>query len=412
MLQRLRSLFARETRSSGRLDDATTALLLGGWGPTASGETVTAETAFRSSVVACGTRVTAEALQSIPVHLFERQDDGGRRRADDHPLYPLIADAPNGWQPASEFRLTMETNRVLHGNAYGFVNRDGDGKVMEIICLDPRSVAVETDQATMEPKYIVTASGGGRREYSRRDMIHIRGIGTRPNVGASLIEQCREAIGLSLVMEKHAAGLFGRGARPGGILKTKGKLTTEIIERLRVSFDNAMRGGENAGKTAILEEGFDFTANQLSSVDAQFLELRKFQVAEVARVLRIPMHLVNDLERATFNNTEQMGQQFITYCLLPILRSWCDALKITLLTAEERKRFYFEFELNDLARADLAARFTAYSQAINAGILNPNEIRAMENRAPYPGGETYMRPVNTAPAPTPGNKPTVVANAA
>jgi HK97 family phage portal protein len=127
--------------------------------------------------------------------------------------------------------------------------------------------------------------------------------------------------------------------------------------------------------------------------------------------LRIPLHLVNDLERATFNNTENMGQQFVTYCLLPILRSWCDALKITLLTPEERKTFYFEFEINDLARADLAARFTAYSQAINAGIYSPNEVRRMENKEPYQGGDQHRVPVNTEPAGgNPKPKPTVVSS--
>ena len=215
--------------------------------------------------------------------------------------------------------------------------------------------------------------------------------------GDSPVRLAREAIALSLVMEKYGAGLFGRGARPAGALKHKGRLSEEALKRLRVSFEQKFMGGENAGRTIVLEDDMQFEAMQLSSTDAQFIELRRFQIAEVARVWRIPPVLLGDLERATFSNVEELGQQFISYTMLPILRAWQDSLKLTLLTLEERRAGYFiEFLVDDLARANLAARFTAYSQAIAAGVLNPNEIRAMENRGGYAGGEVFTRPVNTA----------------
>jgi HK97 family phage portal protein len=250
----------------------------------------------------------------------------------------------------------------------------------------------------------VSDADGTRREYDRIDILHIRSIGVRPYAGVSPIEQAREAIALSLVLEQHGAGLFGRGARPAGVLRYPRALTTELAERLRRSFESLYRGGENSGRTCVLEDGIEFQPLQLSSVDAQFLELRKFQLQEIARIFRVPLHLLADLERTTHSNAEALGQQFLTFCLLPVLKLWQDALRITLLTPEERKEYYVEFLVDDLARADLAARFTAYSQAINAGVLNPNETREMENRPPYAGGETYMRPVNTAPAPTIGRR--------
>ena len=180
----------------------------------------------------------------------------------------------------------------------------------------------------------------------------------------------------------------------------RGALTETLIERLRKSFEGLYGGGANAGRTAILEDGMTFRPLQLSSVDAQYLELRRFQLQEIARVFRVPLHLLGEMDRATFANVEAMGRQFLTFCLLPILKTWTDALEITLLSQAERQEFYIEFLVDDLARADLSARFTAYSQAINAGVLNPNEARAMENRPPYAGGETYTRPVNTAPVPS------------
>ena len=159
----------------------------------------------------------------------------------------------------------------------------------------------------------------------------------------------------------------------------------------------AAPAANNPGGTLILEEGMDWVQFMLSSTDAQFLELRKFAVQEVCRLWRVPLHMVGDLDRTTHSNAEELGQQFLSLCLLPILRLWQDAIKITCLTAEERKTLYPEFLIDDLARANLAARMTAFSQAVASGILNPNECRALDNRAPYIGGEVYTRPVNSAP---------------
>lgn len=403
MLHGIKAIFGiGERKSAGHaLNDPYTAIILGGAAPTASGIAVSPETAMHCVPVYASVKVLAETVAQLPVKLFRRLSDDGRERATDHPVYALLTEAVNDWTPASEFLLTMTTDYALFGNAYAFVGRAA-GKVMELIRLDPRAVTVETDRVTMEPRYVITDSAGVRRDYDRRDILHLRGIGTRPQQGDSPVMVGRESIALAMVLEQHGAGLFGRGARPAGILKYPKALTDEVLGRLRNTWDSGYAGGDKSGRTAILEHGVEFEALQLSSVDAQYLELRKFQLQEIARLWRIPLHLLNDLERTTHSNAEHMGQQFLTFCLLPILKLWTDALTITLLTREERREFYFEFLVDDLARANLAARFEAYSKAINAGVLNPNEARAMENRPPYAGGETFMRPVNTAPAPASG----------
>ena len=133
--------------------------------------------------------------------------------------------------------------------------------------------------------------------------------------------------------------------------------------------------------------------------------MRKFQIQEISRIFRVPLHLLSDLERVTYNNAETMGQQFLAFCLLPIFRMWRDAIHLTLLSPEERKTYYVDFDVDHIARADLAARFTGYSQAINCGVLCPNEARAFENLPGYESGNTFMRPVNTAPAPTTSASP-------
>ncbi|USQ72281.1 phage portal protein [Roseomonas mucosa] len=399
LLGSIKALFtAPESRAAtGTLADPWTALLLGGGGPTASGITVSPETALRCAPVLGAVKVLAETVSQLPVHLYRRGADGGRERADDHPVEALLADAANPWTPASEFRLVMQTQLALHGNAYAWIGRTAGG-VSELIPLDARRVTVAADSTTMEPVYTVTDAQGGRRTYGRSEILHIRSIGAGLYQGDSPVMLAREAIALSLVLEQHGAGLFGRGARPAGVLKYPRMISQEMVHRLRASFDSRHGGGANSGRTAILEDGLDFVPLQLSSVDAQFLEMRKFQLQEIARIWRVPLHLMADLDRTTHSNAEELGQQFLTFTLLPILRLWQDAMRLTLLTPEERRAgLYIEFLVDDLARADLAARFTAYSQAIAAGVFNPNEIRAMENRSPYDGGEVYTRPVNTAP---------------
>jgi HK97 family phage portal protein len=396
---RILSAIGLERRSESiALNDPRLAALFSGGSVTNSSIIVTPETAMRCPAVYGSVKILSETLQQLPVHVFRKLPGGGCERADDHPVEPLLNDAANPWTPASEFRLTMQTALSLHGNAFAYVGKR-DGVPNEMIWLDPRWVSVEYNPVTMEPAYIFTLPNGQRQEYGRSDLVHVRGIGTRPYLGDSPIILAREAIALALVLEAYAAGLFGRGARPAGILSFDGKLTQDQLSQIRNRWDDHS-GPSGTGRTAIMEKGLTWTAMQLSSVDSQFLELRKFQLAEIARIFRTPLHMLNDVERTTHNNAEELGQQFITFCLLPILKAWQGSLALSLLTAEERKTHYIEFVVNDLARADISARFTAYSQAVSAGVLNPNEIREMENRAPYSGGEVFMRPVNTAPAPT------------
>ncbi len=378
-------------------------VLTGGALPTAAGVSVSPETAMRCSVSFACIKVIAETIEQLTPHLYRRKGED-RERATDHPLYALVTKAANDWTPASEFRLVLGTHLATHGNAFAFVNRDGAGRVVELIPLDPRAVSIRQDPRTMAPVYSVATGNPAlpARDYDRSEILHIRGVGLDVHKGASPVTLGREAIGLSLTLEAHCAGLFGRGAKPSGILKVKGKKTPEALQRIRALFTRFYSGADAEHRTMMFDDDMDFTQIQLNSVDAQTLEMRRFQIEEVSRFWRVPLHLVNEMDRATHANAESMGQQFLTFCMLPILRLWCDALAITLLSPDERETLYFEFLVDDLARADIAARFSAMSGAISAGILNPNEARAMENRPPYAGGETFMRPVNTAPAPTTG----------
>lgn len=276
-----------------------------------------------------------------------------------------------------------------------FIGRGADGSIVELVQLPSPAVAVESDARTMEPRYTVTAADGARSTYDRGEILHLKNLSTGGHAGLSPIHLAREAIGLSLSMEEHAARLFGSGARPAGVLKTAKALGAETLKRLRESFSAAHAGGPNSGRTLVLEDGLDFQPLQFNSVDLQFLEMRRYQVAEIARVFRVPLHMLGDLERATFSNVEHLGRQFLSFTLLPHLKNWEGAIRRSLLLPEERAEYFAEFLVDDLVRADLAARFEAYAKAITNGILSPNEARALENRPGYPGGDRFSLPLNT-----------------
>lgn len=379
MLGRFLKLFERKS-------DAYDALLGIGM-QTAANIAVTPELALKCTPVYRGVSIRGEVLGSLPFILYQRRDDGGKDRATDHPLYKLIHDRPNPWTSATEFVMQLEVDCITDGGGYALANRSGD-KIVELIRLAPRSVAVDIDDATLEPKYEITLKNGTKRTYRWQDILHVPTLG---NVAP--IKQGREAIGLCMAMERHAGALFGNGARPAGVLKFKRKLDDAVHGRLMKSWGSG-HSGENAGKTAILEDDADFTPLTFNSVDLQFQELRSFQVIEIARVLGVPPNLLMDFGRATWGNAEQMAQGFLTFTLLPRMKLWAGAVS-RLLSAEEQAKFVPEFVVDALVQAEIAARFEAYVKAVTNGIFNPNECRALENRAPYAGGEQFRVPMNT-----------------
>lgn len=388
--------FSGSEKKSGLGDPSPELIALFGGAPSASGVAVTPESALRCPTVYASVKVLAESVAQLPLHLYRRTEDGGKERATDHPLAEILHDQANDWTSSADFRLTMQTALCLYGNAFAFINRTG-GTITELIPIPSHSVTVLTDTFTLEPRYRVTTEGG-TREYDRTEIFHLKTLGTVPNVGLSPIMQARDAIGLALAMELHAGKLFAQGARPSGVFKYAKTLGPETLRKLRASFNDTHAGGENSGRTLILEDGMEFEPLQFTAVDMQFLELRRHQVAEIARVFRIPLHMLQELERATHNNAESMGRQFLALTLLPWLKIWEGAIRRSLLTPEERGSYYAEFMADDLARADLAARFGAYAQAVTNGLLSPNEIRAAENRSPYIGGDQFRLPLNTEDA--------------
>lgn len=382
-------LLARERKSLS--SDSVFAALLGSAASTPAGGRVSPETAMRVPAVRGCVAAIAETVAGLPLLLLRRLPDGGKERAADHPLFPLLHDAPSDLASAYEFRRELQADLLLHGKAFAHIGRAG-GTIVELIRLDPRLVAIDR-AADGEPSYRVTDPQGGQRAYSREEILHMESLG-----GLSQVMLAREAIGLALILEEHGSRLFSAGAKPGGVLESDKQLSGPVIERLKVSFEGGFAGSTNSGRTAILEDGLKFKPLTLTSTDAQYLELRKFQNAEIARAFRVPLHKIGELDRATFSNIEHQSIEFVTDCIMPCLKLWEGSIRRSLLTEEERGEYFAEFLVDDLVRGDIKSRYEAYSQAILNGVLSPNEVRARENLPPYDGGDQHRLPLNTEAA--------------
>lgn len=366
--------------------------LFGAGTATASGETVGPDSALRVPAVVAAVRTIAETLSSLPIHVYRRGADGSRQRDRDHAAAKVL-DRPAPWLGPYEFKLRLIFDAIRHGQAFAVAARGGD-TVRELHRIAPGGMRVEYDPATGEPTYKLSRTTGGDRTYQWDDVVHLVPV---PSDGApvSLISLAREAIGFASTLEKHGARLFGNGARPSGILSFADKLSPVEIKN-RVAVWNAVHGGGRSGGTAVMDRSASYTGLTLNSVDLQYIELRRHQVLEIARVFRVPPHMLAEMDRATHANSEELGLQFVAYCIRP----WCDliegALSRVLFSEAERDTHFLEFQLDDLLRGNILQRFDALNKAIGGPWLTANEGRAVENRPDIDGGSKLNLPQGVA----------------
>lgn len=364
-------------------------LSLVGGKPTGSGMNIGHDNALRIIAVYACVRVLAQGVASLPLVLYKRNGDG-KERAVRHPLYNLMRNSPNDRQTAFEFIEHGQTCLAMRGNAYNLINRDARGQVGEIIPLKPDEIQL----AEASNGQLFYESAELNRTLPARAILHIRGMTLDGKLGLSPITLAREGLGLAMAAELHGATLFGNGATPTGAVKMPKALTEEQANDFRKSWRKVHGGAENANKIAILHSGMEYQQVGLSPEDAQFLETRKFQISEIARLFGVPAHMINDLEKATFSNIEHMSLAFVIHTLRPWLVRWEQRLNQTLLTPTERKKYYFEFLVDGLLRGDTASRYSAYMTGRQGGWLSSNDIRAMENMNPIKGGDEYLSPLN------------------
>lgn len=365
-----------------------------GAAPTYTGKSVTPTTAMTVPAVSSAVELIAEAVGTLPAKLFVRNTEG--KEADPaHAAFRLVHDEANDWTSAADLRTELTKDALLHDKGGFAVANRVDGRVVEFIRLDPAAVTPKADESTGEPFYLVK-QGRTTKRYEYQDMLHIQAFG-----GRAPITRARNAIALAMTLEEHASRLFGNGARPGGILSSEKPMKPEAAAGLLDMWAHTHGGAENSGKPAILADGVKWLQTALTSVDAQFLEQRRYQVEEIARAFRVPPTMLFDLTRGTWSNTEEMGQQFLTMTLRPWLDAWAWAYARVLLSPEERTTRFIQFITDDLLTVNHATRATSYAQYRSMGVLTANEVRAGLNLPPVAGGDVLQNPYTTTGAPAP-----------
>lgn len=358
-----------------------------------AGVTVSQASAMRVNTVYACVSLISKTFASLPLQVF-RVDDGGKSPARDHPLWSLLHDAPNGRMTSFTWRQTQMAHLLLWGNAFAVIVRDeGPARIYPVM---PWDVTVRDEAGAIV--YDVRTSDGRARRYGSADMIHVVGLGFDGLVGRSPItEYARNTLGIAVATDQHAARTFANGARPAGILEHPGRLGPEAAKRLREQWAALYAGSENAGKTAVLEEGMKFHPVTINAEDSQLIETRKFTVEQIATAFGVPPHKVGSLERATFSNIEHQAIEFVTDCIRPWCVQWEQELKRKLALPESG--IAIEFNLEGLLRGDIKSRYEAYAIGRQNGWLSANDVRARENMNPIDGGDQYLVPVNmTTPA--------------
>lgn len=365
-----------------------------GWpfvfGKSSAGVKVNEFTAMQTTAVYACVRILAESIAGLPLHVYEYRGNG-KERVPEHPLYCLLHDSPNPEMTSFIFRETAMIHLLLWGNSFSQILRDGMGRVVGLYPLLPHRMSVDRDE-NAELVYTYTPVADGKQiKLRREDVLHIPGLGFDGLVGYSPIAMAKNAVGMTLACEAYGSAFFSNGARPGGVLEHPGVL--KDTSKLRESWQAVYGGTSNTGKVVVLEEGVKYTPISIPPEEAQFLETRKFQIDEIARLYRVPPHMVGDLEKSSFNNIEQQSLEFVKYTLNPWVVRWEQSLQKALLSPAEQKRCFVKFNLDGLMRGDYKSRMEGYSIGRQNGWLSANDIREMENMNPIPeeeGGNLYL----------------------
>lgn len=395
----------RKSRDAPKVEDRTVGSSFTFFmGNSSSGKSVTERSAMQMTAVYACVRILSEAVAGLPLHFYRYKEDGSKERAIDSNLYHLLHDEPNPEMSSFVFRETLMTHLLLWGNAYAQIIRNGKGEVIALYPLMPNKMLVDRDE-NGKLYYTYTRSDceantmkGTSVVLEPKDVLHIPGLGFDGLVGYSPIAMAKNAIGLAIATEEFGSKFFANGAAPSGVLEHPG--TIKDPTRVREAWQSQFGGSGNSGKVAVLEEGMKYTPISISPEQAQFLETRKFQINEIARIFRVPPHMVGDLEKSSFSNIEQQSLEFVKYTLDPWVVRWEQSLSRSLLSEDEKKQYFFKFNLEGLLRGDYQSRMNGYAIARQNGWMSANDIRELEDLdklTPEQGGDLYLVNGNMLP---------------
>jgi HK97 family phage portal protein len=387
-------LFRSRDKPQNSLNSNRYSFLFGG---TTSGKPVNENTAMQMTAVYSCVRILSETLAGLPLHIY-RYSNEGKEKDLAHPLYRLLHDEPNPEMTSFVFRETLMGHLLLWGNAYAQIIRNARGEVIALYPLMPNKMTVDRDsKGRLFYLYSRTSDdaptlGDDSQVYlAPSEVLHIPGLGFDGLIGYSPIAMAKNAVGLAIATEEYGAKFFANGAAPGGVLEHPG--TIKDPQKVKESWNAAYQGSQNAHRVAVLEEGMKYQPIGISPEQAQFLETRKFQINEIARIFRVPPHMLADLEKSSFSNIEQQSLEFVKYTLDPWVVRWEQSMCRALLMESEKPIVFIKFNVDGLLRGDYVSRMSGYATARQNGWMSANDIRELENLDRIPaefGGDLYL----------------------
>jgi len=358
-----------------------------------SGENVTVDSALTVPTVYACINVLANSVAKLPFQTFRKVEDG-RERIKKHAVAKLIENRPNPYQSPFKFKHLIETHRNSWGNAYINVDWGLDGRPKSLWLLNPSVTEPVVDVTRNEIWYHTTLPDGTATRLEFDDVVHLTGMSTDGIKGKSVIQVARESIGSSQAGQKFKGAFFKNGAANNGFLKIDQMLNKEAKDKVRDEWEKANTGLSNAQRIAVLDAGLDFQSVSMPLKDAQFIEGMKYDKTEIATMFNVPLHMVNELERATHSNIEQQAIDFIQNTLSPILRQYEEEFTYGLFSEVEQRKYYLKFNLESLLRADKKTQAEFYRTMLDIGVYSINEVRDLEEKDAIDNGDKHRVDLN------------------
>jgi len=369
-----------------------------GGNPSASGESVTEDTALKLSVVFSCVKILSETMGTIPLKVFKKTDTG-KEPFFNHPLYKILYLQPNPEITSYHWKAMKMSNILLHGNHYCEIQRNRGGRIIALWPLPPNRVKMFRAE-DKKIYYRVSINGAEDIDMPANKILHLKGLTLNGLEGLSVLSAAREAIGLGLAGQNSASVFFKNGSQLTGVLEHPGGkglgLSNPAAKRIRKSWEETHTGIPQQHRIALLEEGMKFRAISISPQDSQLLESRKFSVVDVSRFFRVPLHKINNLEKATNNNIEHQSLEFVMDSISPYTVNFEQEYQIKIFLPSEFGSIYPKYILKGLLRGDIKTRYEGYNKAKNSGWMSADEIRELEdmNNLPDGLGKKYHIPMN------------------
>ena len=371
----------------------TSPLWWGDVGNSVAGVAVGPETALKLSTVYACVGLLSETIASLPLVVYRYlENEQGRERARNHPLYTVLHDQPNETQTAIDFVQMMQAHALLRGSGYAEIVAGARGFADQLKPLHPDNVQKEK-LSNGSIRYRVRDEQGHPRVLNSDSIFEVGGLSLDGWNTVSVVAYARDSFGHTLATEQYGGRFFRNNSRPGGVLQTDAKLSKDAAQRIGRDWESFHSGG-NQHRVAVLEQGLKWQAVGITPEEAQFLQTRELNAEEVCRWFRVPPHMVGLTSKATSWGTgiEEMTIGFLTYTLRPWLTRWRQAIRRDLILAPER--YFVDFVVEELLRGDIKSRYDAYAIARQWGWMSVNEIRQKENMNAVTGGDAYLTPLN------------------